>query len=278
MGSRCAGRVGWIAVNTFTEAVRQKFFAFVLILAAALGGSGTLLRTFNFGQSELKFVADLGFGAVFFFGSLLAVVMTVQLFFSELDNRTALTLLAKPVRRWEFVLGKFLGVWTLLGMFVALLGLVLGWMLASRASELLLVAADGTTQSPYLSLEGLVVYCALQWLRLGVVAAVTLVICGVARTFLYAVIVSTLAVLACQMQAVAMEGLLREDRTPLLKGFAWAVRRLVPDLQLFDLGVPLVLQPEGVSAAVLGSAFGYGLLYLPVLLALAMYLFLDREI
>lgn len=278
MNASAGRRVWWIAANTFTEALRQKFFAFVLILAASLAGSALLLRGFNFGQSELKFIADMGFGALFFFGSILAVVMTVQLFFAELDSRTALTLLAKPVRRWEFVLGKFLGVWALLGVFVLALGAVLAGMLAERAGDLVVVAADGTPQSPYLSMEGLVVFCVLQWLRLGVVAAVALLICNAARTFLYAVIVSSLAVVACQMQAVAMDSFLQGERAAWIKGLAWTVRRLVPDLQLFDLGVPLVLQPDGVPLPVLGSAFGYGLLYLPVLLLVAVYLFQDREI
>lgn len=278
MNGTSVGRIRWIASNTFTEAIRQKFFAFLILLGAGLAASGTALRAFNFGQSELKFIADIGFGAVFFFGSILAVVMTVQLFFSEMDNRTALTLLAKPVRRWEFVFGKFMGIWLLLGVFVALLGGVLALMLAARAGELSTAAQAGGELPPHLSLGGLGVFCLLQWVRLGVVAALSLLVCSLAQTFLYAVVVSTLGVLICQLQATAIVAFTKPEQAGWVRALAGGLGRIIPDLQLFDLGVPLVLSETGAGALPVLSALGYGLLYVPVLLLLAVYLFSDREI
>jgi len=102
-------RVRLIAVNTAGEAVRQRYFLVSGLLAAAVVALSSGLGAMDFGASELKFIADLGFGALFFFGSLLAVVLPVHLFFSEMENRTALTLLARPLRRWEFLAGKLLG-------------------------------------------------------------------------------------------------------------------------------------------------------------------------
>jgi ABC-type transport system involved in multi-copper enzyme maturation permease subunit len=270
-------RVRWIAMNTFTEALRQRFFALLLLLGAALAASGTMLRVFNFGNSELNFVADFGFGGMFFFGSILAVVMTAQLFFSELDNRTALPLLARPVRRWEFFAGKFLGIWALLGVFTALLGTVLGVLLMVRFQGLAALAAEAGREPPWFSTGGLAVFAVLQWVRLGVVAALTLFVCSFARTFLYAMTVSTLAVLACQLQATGQAALAKTDGV-WLRALVGGLGRIVPDLQLFDLGVPLTLQAAGVPVETVLSALGYGLLYMPVLLALAVWLFLDREI
>ena len=90
-------RLGLVAQNTLREAVRQRLLhLFVgLALALVLGARG--LRDFNFGAPELKFIADCGFGAMTLFGSALTIAATAQLFFSEIENRTALTLLAKPV-------------------------------------------------------------------------------------------------------------------------------------------------------------------------------------
>jgi hypothetical protein len=79
-------RTLWISRVTFLEAVRQRFFAFLLVLSAAMVLSSVSFRVFDFGHGELKFIADFGFGGMFFFGSVLAVVMTAQLFFSEIDN------------------------------------------------------------------------------------------------------------------------------------------------------------------------------------------------
>ncbi|MDR2980876.1 MAG: ABC transporter permease [Puniceicoccales bacterium] len=271
-------RVRWIAGNTFVEALRQRFFAFLFLLAAGLAASGMLLRTFNFGQSELKFIADFGFGAMFLFGSILAIVMTVQLFFSELDNRTALTLLAKPVRRWEFVLGKFLGIWTLLGVFIALLGVVLAVMLSIRMPELVESASRNGEPLPFLNLKGLGMFCLLQWFRLGVVAALSLMICSFAQTFLYAVIVSAMGILLCQVQSAGVSAFSKPDQETWVRTLANGVGKVIPDLQLFDLGVPLVLSPAGAPQSAVLSALGYGALYMPVLLFITVFLFSDREI
>jgi len=269
-------RVRHIAGNTFTEALRQRFAALLALLGAALAASGFLLRTFNFGNSELRFLADFGFGAMFLFGSLLAVLVPAQLFFSEMDNRTALPLLARPVRRWEFIAGKFAGAWTLLGAFTAVLGAVLGALLRARAWELAGDAAGNGAPEPFFSAGGLAVFLLLQWLRLGVVAALTLLVCSFARSFLYAAAVSLLAVVACQMRGIGQTAFDRAQTAPWLRAVGDGLR-VIPDLQVFDLGGALVLEPTGAAPATL-SAFAYGALYVPALLLLAVWLFADREI
>ena len=101
-------RIWFIARLTLTEAFRQRFLTVIVLLGIAMIAGVRAMGTFDFGSSELKFTVDLGFGAITFFGTILAVAMTAQLFFAELENRTALTLLARPVRRAEFVFGKSL--------------------------------------------------------------------------------------------------------------------------------------------------------------------------
>src|SRR4051812_14972959 len=122
-------RVVLIAHNTLREAVRHKLLNFLLLLALALVLGARWFRDFNFGAPELKFLADCGFGAIAFFGAALVIAATAQLFFGEIESRTALTLLAKPVWRAEFVLGKFLGVAALAAIFCGLLTIVLAAVL-----------------------------------------------------------------------------------------------------------------------------------------------------
>ena len=122
-------RIRLIAGTTFLEAVRQKFFSSILLISVALVGSSTFLQQFDFGTGELKFIVDFGFGALFFFGSILSITATAQLFFNEIENRTALTLLAKPVHKIEFLTGKFLGVHVLLLCFTSVITLVLSIIL-----------------------------------------------------------------------------------------------------------------------------------------------------
>src|SRR6185369_13242341 len=126
-----------IAQNTLREAARQRLLLFLLFLALALVLGARWFRDFNFGAPELKFLADCGFGAMAFFGSALVIAATAQLFFSEIENRTVLTLLAKPVWRAEFVLGKFFGVIVVVGVFCALLTGLLAAVLWSREAALM---------------------------------------------------------------------------------------------------------------------------------------------
>lgn len=271
-------KIFWLARNAFTEAVRQKFFSFLLLLGAGLTLLSLSLTNFDFGDSELKFIADFGFGGVFLFGSVLAVVMTVQLFFTEIDNRTALTLLAKPVRRGEFIFGKFLGIWLLLGVFAALMCGVLALVLALRAGTVAEAAAARGLPAPFLSFGGIAVFAALQWIRLGIVAALTMAVSSFAQTHLYAVIVSFCAVLVCQLQYVFSDFADDAKAGVFARGAAASAAKLIPNLQIFNVGELLVLDPVGLSSTALWSAVGAGALWIAVFLAISALFFRFREI
>src|SRR5258705_4115142 len=102
-------RVGIVALNTFSEAVRDRvlynlvFFALVMIAASILVGQISI-------DIESMVIVTLGLSAISVIGLLIAVFIGVGLVYKEMDKRTLYALLAKPVRRWEFLLGKFGGV------------------------------------------------------------------------------------------------------------------------------------------------------------------------
>lgn len=102
-------RAAVVALNTFREAVRDRvlynlvFFALLMIAAAILVGQ------ISIGIEEMVIVT-LGLSAVSVIGLLIAIFIGVGLVSKEMDKRTLYALLAKPVRRWEFILGKFSGL------------------------------------------------------------------------------------------------------------------------------------------------------------------------
>src|SRR3954470_21034329 len=106
--------IGLIAGRTLQEAARQRFFVLLLGLALAFVVGARWLRQFDFGAAEQTFVVDCGFGAMGLFGAALSILATTQLFFSEIEQGTALTLLARPIIRLAFVMGKLAGVAALL--------------------------------------------------------------------------------------------------------------------------------------------------------------------
>jgi ABC-2 family transporter protein len=102
-------RVGVVALNTFREAVRDRvlynllFFALVMMAASIIAGQISI-------GIEETVIATLGLSAISLIGLLIAIFIGVGLVSKEMDKRTLYALLAKPVRRWEFLLGKFGGL------------------------------------------------------------------------------------------------------------------------------------------------------------------------
>jgi Cu-processing system permease protein len=102
-------RAAAVALNTFREAVRDRvlynlvFFALLMMVAAIFVGG------ISIGIEELV-IKSLGLSAISVIGLLIAVFIGVGLVYKEMDKRTLYALLAKPVRRWEFLLGKFGGL------------------------------------------------------------------------------------------------------------------------------------------------------------------------
>ncbi|MBE2215784.1 MAG: ABC transporter permease [Opitutaceae bacterium] len=269
-------RIGVIAELTVLEAVRQRLFGVLLVLAAGMIAGAQLLREFNFGSSELKFITDFGFGAVTLFGTILAVVTAAQLFFAEIENRTALTLLAKPVFRAEFVLGKFAGVAAVLALFVGVTTGVLVAVLWMREQSLMASVPEAFERGRLVQYGSVVAFGALQWLKFSVIAALTLVIAGFANTNLYSVVISFLVVLICHLQYLAHESW-RRMASGVGRTAAMLLAAVFPNFQMFNVG-DRVAAGQAIDPVVLGGSAAYGALYLAVFLALAVYVFRRREI
>jgi ABC-type transport system involved in multi-copper enzyme maturation permease subunit len=270
-----AQRVFLIAGNTWLEAVRQRFFNLLVLLGVGFVFSSLFFREFNFGTSELKFIADFGFGALAFFGAVLAIVGTAQLLFSEIESRTILTLLAKPVLRSEFILGKFLGVAAMLVVFVAVVSVAIAAVLSWREAEL--TAALGTPgKSGLVALGGVFVFAGLQALKLAIVAAATILIATFARTHLFAVTVSFMVLIICHLQPLA-QGVWGRSESWLTRILSGGLAVLFPNFQVFNLG-DQVASGRSIALDTAVPVAAYGLGYLAVLLALAIFSFRRREI
>ena len=102
-------RIVAITLNTLTELTRQKVFYVLVIFGILLIGSSVFLARFTF-QQEFQILKDVSLGAISIFSSLLAIVATARLIPQDVDDRTVYTILAKPVPRFEYLLGKLTGV------------------------------------------------------------------------------------------------------------------------------------------------------------------------
>src|SRR5437667_1698591 len=122
-------RIFHIASHTFREAVRDRVLYNLIAFAVLMSGAAILVGQISIGIERLV-VINLGLTAVSLFGIVIAIFIGIGLVSKEIDKRTLYTVLSRPVRRWEFLLGKFLGlagtltvntVFMALGVFGALL-------------------------------------------------------------------------------------------------------------------------------------------------------------
>jgi len=101
--------ISHVAVNVFKESVRDKVLYNLVAFAALLIAASYLLGQLTAGQ-DVKIVKDLGLAAIATFGLLIAVFIGIGLVWKEVERRSIYGLLSKPIRRSEFVVGKFAGL------------------------------------------------------------------------------------------------------------------------------------------------------------------------
>lgn len=271
----CLVRVQVVARNTIREAMRQRLFQFFGLLAVLLVLGAQALRGLNFGTSELKFIADFGFGSIAFFGSVIAIVTTSQLFFSEIESRTVLTLLARPVWRGEFVIGKFLGSVVLSGCFCALLTGLLIAVLWSRETALMNLSPDAFDRGRAVDYSAVIVAGFAQWLKFTVLIALTSLVASYARTQLFTTAAGFAILAVCHLQFLA-HVFTDSTHTAVAHYALTALAIFFPDFQLFDLSESIAAG-DGIAWSRIGklSVFTGG--YAIIMCALAGMAFRRRE-
>lgn len=135
-----------IAQNTAREAIRNKvlysiiFFAFLMVGVSVVFGAASI-------GDEIKFIKDFSLVSVSLFGVITTVTLGVNLLHKELGKKTILNILSKPVARWQFIVGKYLGLLATLAMLVgvmsaAMIGFL--WVMQGRPDWTLLLATGST--------------------------------------------------------------------------------------------------------------------------------------
>src|SRR5262249_5790882 len=113
-------RISAIAFNTFREAVRDRVLYNLIVFAALIGGSALLFGQISVAIERIV-VINLGLTAISIFGIVISIFVGIGLVWKEIERRTLYTVLAHPVRRWEFIVGKYLGLVATLAVNAALM-------------------------------------------------------------------------------------------------------------------------------------------------------------
>ena len=97
-----------IARNTLGDALRKRVLLVFLLLAMVMLLLALMLQYFTAREQMVTFKST-ELAIILIFGVLIAITTSIFLIPSEIEKRTIYSVLSKPVRRWEFFLGKFLG-------------------------------------------------------------------------------------------------------------------------------------------------------------------------
>jgi len=133
-------RVYTIAANSYRENVRARVLHGLFALAAATAGYALVVGAYAL-RDTLRVVSDLGAASVSLYGLVVSVVIGATSLFREIELKTLFPILARPIRRWEYIVGKFFGTWLTLAVFVlANTGIMLSAVavLSGRSVELVL--------------------------------------------------------------------------------------------------------------------------------------------
>jgi ABC-type transport system involved in multi-copper enzyme maturation permease subunit len=251
-------RIRAIAGNTFREALRDKVLVTLVVIAILVTAGAKIIPPLAVGEGA-KIIKDLGLATMTLFCVMIAILVGGRLVYKEVEKRTILTMLAKPVRRWEFLLGKYLGLMLVLLVSVAILTVWFGlFMVITRVPltfRLLLAVA-------------------MLIFELGIVTAVAILFSTFVTPISSAVF--TFAIYFTGNMSRDLLGLAAMNKSLLVKALAYGFYYLLPNLNNLDVRAAVV-HDQLINPMWLGLAIGYALLYIIAVLALAMLIFQRRN-
>jgi len=263
--------ISTVAVHVFKESVRDRVPYNLVLFAVLLIGSSYLLGQLTAGQ-DVKIIKDLGLAATSVFGLFISIFIGIGLVSKEVERKSVYSLLAKPISRPQFIVGKYAGLVLTLAVNVAVmtiaLYLVLGYMTWIETAAF---KAGWETPGPDPALLKAVF---LIFVELMLVTAVALFFSTFSSPILSAALTFGLFV-AGQFNA----DLKHFDRVVRSRPAAWLARgvyHVLPDLSAFDVKTEVV-HGLPVPAGYLLTTTGYGLLYITALLIAATVIFSRRD-
>ena len=108
-GAPALRKIGYVALNTFRETVRDKVLYNLVLFALLMIASSYVLGKISIYQ-EVKIIKDLGLASISVFGMVIAIFIGIGLVSKEIDKRTLYGILPKPISRSQFILGKYFGL------------------------------------------------------------------------------------------------------------------------------------------------------------------------
>ncbi|HKN23843.1 MAG TPA: ABC transporter permease [Candidatus Acidoferrum sp.] len=251
-----------VATNTFREAVRDRVLYNLVFFALLMMGAAILVGQISIGIEE-SVIASLGLTAISVIGIFIAVFIGVGLVSKEMEKRTLYALLAKPVERWEFLLGKYAG-------------LVMTLTVNTAAMAAGLYIALWTVKHPLERSDWyLLVAVYLILLKLALIVALAMLFSCFTTPFL--AILFTVGIYIAGVFAEDLRTMQAVDLTPATMKSLRGISYLLPNFENFNV-MAAVAHGRGVPASLVWQDTGYAIVYAAIVLAAAAMVFSRRNL
>lgn len=286
------GRIWTLATHTVTQLIRMKILIFLAVFAIIAVGAGFAFPAMS-PEQQLKLLKDVSFGVLQIFSIVVAIAATSLLIPRDLEDRTLYTILSKPIPRYEYLIGKLLGVLLLLISGLLIMDVIFSsvvWLKQSFIIQAQLAALESEHQATpenvaamksYISKYGLNSSLhAGVWaifLKASVITALTLMISCFASSTLFTIITSLAFAIAGHGQELIRTFFLPQLSGIWKNGLSSLLALICPDLGLFDLVEPAI-RGEIIPLGALLSVSGIALLYLVGYTTVAYLFFVEKEL
>lgn len=255
-------RAGVVALNTFREAVRDRvlynllFFALVMMAASIIAGQISI-------GIEEKVIVTLGLSAISLIGLLISIFIGVGLVSKEMDKRTLYAVLAKPVRRWEFLVGKFAGLVLTLAVNVAAMGI--GLFLALIYVKPALERGDATVLTAVYFI----------WLKLALVVALALLFSCFTTPLLAILFTAGIYIVGLYVQELRNMPVqvMSRGMTLFTKGLSY----VLPNFENFNI-MAMAAHSRQVPGTLIAQNTLYAAVYCAIVLSVAVLVFSRRNL
>ena len=263
--------ISWVAVNVFKESVRDRVPYNLAFFAVLLIASSYLLGQLTAGQ-DVKIIKDLGLAATSVFGLFIAIFIGIGLVSKEVERRSIYSLLAKPISRPQFIVGKYAGLVLTLAVNVAVmtvaLYVILGVLTYITAPQLR-SAWDAPGIDP-----AMLKAVALIFVQLMIVTAIALFFSTFSTPLLAAALTFGLFVVGHFNADLKNFDKIVESQPAIW--LARGVYHVIPDFSAFDVKMEVV-HGLPVPAGYLAATTAYGLAYIAALLVVSVLIFSRRD-
>lgn len=260
-----------IARSVFRESVRDKVLYNLVGFALLLMAASYLIGQLTAGQ-DVKIIKDLGLAATSLFGLFIAVFIGIGLVSKEVEKRSIYALLAKPIRRHELVVGKYVGLLLTLAVNIAVMTIalyaVLGYMAWMAGPD----AARGW-ERPALD-PALLPALLLTFFELALVTAIAVFFSTFSTPVLSAAF--TVALFLAGRFSADLRNFNQVVDAPLASALTRGLYWLLPNLGPFDVRAQVV-HGQPITLGYLALTVGYAVLYSAALVAAASFIFSRRD-